>query len=123
MRVGIDALTWKPIDRPSTPARKKGGSPRPRATSGMSRPRQTARVILAQLEPDADRRTDHGGTAWARGGCRAEKRPGKGAAHHHVARLVEFAKQAGVALDGAVGVDRGGRRKTDAVLDRMTVQH
>ena len=40
-----------------------------------------------------------------------EERLRKGAPHHHVARLVELAKQAGIALDGAVGIDRGARRK------------
>src|SRR5215470_7742709 len=39
------------------------------------------------------------------------ERLGKGASHHHVACLIDFAKQAGVALDRAVGIDRGARRK------------
>jgi hypothetical protein len=66
-------------------------------------------MILAQLEPmptGSDGLLEQMGTQRMRA-----QRLRKGAAHHHVARLVEFAKQAGVALDGAVSIDRGARRK------------
>jgi hypothetical protein len=33
------------------------------------------------------------------------ERVGKGAAHNHVARLIDRAEQAGIALDGALGID------------------
>ena len=32
-------------------------------------------------------------------------------AHHHVARLVDLAEQAGIAFDRAVGIDGGARRE------------
>jgi hypothetical protein len=39
------------------------------------------------------------------------ERVGKGAAHHHVARLVNFAEETGITFDGAVGIDCGARRE------------
>jgi hypothetical protein len=102
-----------PIDSPSiAPARNSDSSSRPRATSGIRRPRKQPAMIFAQLEPDADRLgrivlKQH----WDRRIPSRGERLCKGAAHHHVARLLDLAKQAGVALDSAVGVDRGARRK------------
>jgi hypothetical protein len=39
----------------------------------------------------------------------AFQRAGKRAGHHHVARGVQFAEQAGVTFDRAVRLDRGAR--------------
>ena len=69
-------------------------------------------MILAQLEPDADRLgrvvlEQHRDAADAARG----QRVGKGAAHDHVARLVDLAEQGGVAFHRAVGIDGGARRK------------
>ena len=69
-------------------------------------------VVLAQFQPDADRLgrivlEQHGDAANA---ARAQ-RGGEGAAHHHVARLVDLAEQAGIAFHRAVGLDGGARRE------------
>jgi len=39
------------------------------------------------------------------------QRVGKSAGYHDVARLVDFAKQTGVALNRAFGIDSGARRE------------
>ena len=74
--------------------------------------REQAAVVLAQLEPDADRfgrivLEQHRDSSNA---ARRE-RVRKGAAHHHVAGMVDLAEQAGIALDGAGGIDGGTRRE------------
>ena len=113
-RIDLPLTVRKPIDSPSTaPARSSDSSSRARATSGISRPRarKPAR-ILAQFEPDADRLgrivlEQHRDAVHA---ARGERR-GESAAHHHVARLVDLAEQAGIAFHRAVGVDGGARRE------------
>ena len=74
--------------------------------------REKAAVILAQLQPDADRlgRIMLKQHRYAADSARRQ-RIGKGAAHDHVARLIDLAEQAGVTLHGAVGIDGGTRSK------------
>jgi hypothetical protein len=69
-------------------------------------------MIFTQFEPDADRLgrvvlEQHRNAPEAP----RRKRVGKGSAHDHVTRLIDFAEQARVALDGAVGIDRCSRGK------------
>jgi hypothetical protein len=79
--------------------------------------RKKTAVIFAQFEPDADR------LGWVvlkqhRNAPEAprRKRVGKGSAHDHVTRLIDFAEQAGVAFDGAVSIDGCSRGKTEATV-------
>jgi len=63
-------------------------------------------MIFAQFEPNADRLgrvvlEQHRNTSEPA----RHERVGKGAAHDHVARLIDLAEQAGIALDGAIGID------------------
>jgi hypothetical protein len=42
---------------------------------------------------------------------RVAKRVHKSAAHYHVTRMVNFAEETRVALDGSAGIDGGARRE------------
>ena len=59
--------------------------------------------------------TGSAGSCWNSIGMRCTPRAasvvGEGAAHHHVARLVDLAEQAGIAFHRAVGIDGGARRE------------
>jgi hypothetical protein len=69
--------------------------------------RKKTAMVFAQFKPDADRLgrivlEQH----WYTPKSARRERVGKCAAHDHVARLIDLAEQAGVALDGAIGIDR-----------------
>ena len=109
-RFGCAEADREAIDRPCpqqrdqlAPARNFGNEPPAR---------EKAAEILAQLQPDADRlggvmlEQHRDSTDSTRG-----QRTGKSPAHDHVARLVDLAEQAGIALHCAVGIDGGARRK------------
>jgi hypothetical protein len=88
-------------------------SSRPRATSGNEPPAcEQATEILAQLQPDADRlggvvlEQHRDSTDSTRG-----QRIGESSTHDHIARLVDLAEQAGIALHCAIGIDGGARRE------------
>jgi hypothetical protein len=69
-------------------------------------------VVLAQFKPDADWLgrivlEQH----WNTPDTARRERIGKSAAHDHIARLIDLAEQAGITLDGALGIDGCSRRE------------
>jgi hypothetical protein len=94
----------KPIERPSI-------APCPQQRDELAPAREQAAEILARFQPDANRlggvvlEQHRNSTDSTRG-----QRIGEGPAHDHVARLVNFAEQAGIALR-AVGIDGGAWRE------------
>ena len=81
-------------------------------------------MIFAQLEPDADRLgrvvlEQHRDAAQAAQPQRLRER----ARHHHVARRVDLPEQAGIAFDGAVGIDPRARTEQIRRRDDVGCEH